>query len=386
MSAISNTLLLGSIDREAATAKAIKAAVAQTEDMYTMVTREDNPGDLTGTVNGALAASNCDAKVQGCTALYNLFSDWVSFLNTRAVDASSDGIADLLADRYLRVPKSWCDYCIADAAYDGARLFPDTEVSFGTFLYGGVFAAGSNLSTDVDYCWGVIEVGTGGIGGVDWVLAVDVTYADDSVGVEAVTITNGSLAGVQFDIGAAAPSALVKTGQAVIGIAVTAPFIAGQYVLLVDDQYPALLTANASSAQKIIYVDPTQIGGFRTGDPVTVRDGSANENLTIEDIDYELGKITMTTALGNSYTTAANAFVYLQAPIAGREGWQECHPVASKVTDTSITVTGNLQHTYYTGAKVIRMIKDVTDIVTTSGGASAEDVIAKSKTERTLTQ
>jgi hypothetical protein len=386
MSDISNTLLLGSIDRETATAKAIKAAVAQTEDMYTMVTREDNPGDLTGTINGAVSAANCDAKVQGCTALYNLFADWVSFLNTRAIDATSTGIEDLLADRYLRVPKSWCDYCIADTAYDGARLFPDTDVSLGTFLYGGDFVAGSNLSTDVDYCWGVIEVGTGGIGGVDWVLAVDVTYADDTVGTEAVTITNGSLAGVQFDIGANLPNAVAKAGQTEIGIAATAGFVAGQYVLVVDDQYPALLTANASSAQKIIYVDPTQIGGFRTGDPVTVRDGSANENLTIEDIDYELGKITMTTALGNSYTTGASAFVYLQAPISGREGWQECHAVASVTTNTKIVLTGNLQHTYYTGAKVIRMIKDVTDIDTTSGGASAEDVIAKSKSERTLTQ
>jgi hypothetical protein len=66
-----------------------------------------------------------------------------------------------------------------------------------------------------------------------------------------------------------------------------------------------VLNANANAAQKDITVD--DFDGLRPGDQVTIGDDAASETNYIVDIND--GTITMLNALGNNYTTAANAYV-----------------------------------------------------------------------------
>lgn len=390
MGAVSNTLYLGCIDAIAAILKAQKTAVSQTETLYAKITREDNVDDLVG-ASGATYAYNADVALQAGTVLRSQVEQFCeSFLTKRAIDAGSTSIADLLADRYLRVPKAFDTYYYypAKASHiDDDNLFEDTAVTFGTFGHGGEFAAGSDLSAEVSLAWGLVKTGSV-IGESDWVLAIDVVYSDASEGTEAVTVTGESALNTEFNIGANAVTGLSVAGQKIVLMSTTTGMVAGQKVLLSDPLYSSLLTANASSGQAIIYVDPTQVGAFRTSDSVTIRDTSHNENVDIDEIDYTTGKITLASNLSNSYTTAAEAFIYLQAAStdAKRPGWQEMQEIDSVSASTSITMVGDLQHAYYTGAVAVRLIASVADVATTSGGTTGDAVSVLSKVERVPTQ
>jgi len=359
-----------------------------TEDLYTKGTREANPTDLV-TRNGPTYWQNTDSNFQNGSKLYYQADPVLDYLNLAAAAESIQTLDAFLLARHLRVPKSFDDYIqYPKMATHLTELFTDTEVGFGTMEHGSTFIVGDSLPVTVDSAWMKVRVGPGAIGNNAWVLTIGVTYVDDTVGSESVSLTGLSGEGVEFNIGGKAITGLSKSGQKVILMSSTTGMVAGQTVLISDPLYATLLSANAPSAQKIAYVDPTCIGAFQTGDPVTVRDGSTNENVTIEDIDYETGKITFTTALGNSYTTAANAFIYLQAAtgLALRPGRQEYHVIQSVSAGVSITLVTNLRHTAYVGATAIRLIKTVTTCVTGSGGQASDSAIIESYAERTPTQ
>ena len=388
MSVISDTILLGIVDSLAATVKAQLAVVVSTEDLYTKGTREANPTDLV-TRNGPTYWQNTDSNFQNGSKLYYQADPVLDYLNLAAAAESIQTLDAFLLARHLRVPKSFDDYIqYPKATTHLTELFTDTEVGFGTMEHGSTFIVGDSLPVTVDSAWMKVRVGPGAIGNNAWVLTIGVTYVDDTVGSESVSLTGLSGEGVEFNIGGKAITGLSKSGQKVILMSSTTGMVAGQTVLISDPLYATLLSANAPSAQKIAYVDPTCIGAFQTGDAVTVRDGSTNENVIIEDIDYELGKITFTTALNNSYTTAANAFVYLQAAtgLALRPGRQEYHVIQSVSANVSITLVTNLRHTAYVGASAVRLIKTITSCATGSGGTTADSAIIKSKIERTPTQ
>lgn len=388
MAYVSDTLLLGIIDSITAGVKAQKASIVSTEDLYSKGIREANQADII-TRSGPTFWQNTDSYFQNGTMLYQQAEPALNFLTLAAAAESLTDLDSFLLARYLRVPKSFDDLVwYPKMATHLTDLFTDTEVSFGTMEHGATFVVGSALPATVDSCWGVVDVGPGAIGGNAWVLTIGVTYVNDTAANESVSLTGSSPEGTRFSIGSGAITGLSKAGQKVVLMAATSGMVAGQTVLISDPLYSTLLSANASSAQKIVYVDPTHIGAFQTGDAVTVRDGSTNENVTIEDILYETGQITFTTALSNSYTTAANAFIYLQAAtgLALRPGRQEYHVIQSVSANVSITLVTNLRHTTYSGASAIRLIKTVTGCATGSGGQTSDSAIIKSKSERVPTQ
>ena len=388
MGNVSDTLLIGSLDSVAAIVKAQAAVVVPTEDCFTKGTREDNPTDLISR-GGAKYWDDTDDNFQGGTKLYYQADPILAFVGLAATAESYGSVDALLIGRLLRLPKCFDDYIyFPKNGSHITQLFSDVALSLGTLVHGGSFVAGVVLPSVVDSAWGVIQVGTGAFGAATWNLTVAVTYVDDTSGNEAIAVTAESAEGTQFDIGARPITALAKSGQKVVGMSSTTGMVAGQTVLVVDPLYATLLSANAAGSQAIVYVDSTEVGAFRPGDAVTVRDGSSNENVTIESIDYELGKITFTTALSNAYTTAANAFVYLQAATGEdlRPGRQEYHVIDSVAANTSITFLENLRHSVYSGAKAIRLIKSITGIVTSSGGTAADDIVAKTVVERVPTQ
>jgi len=376
------------VDSVAATLKAQFAAVASTEDCYTKGTREDNPDDLVERT-GPLLWERQDVSLQTGTQLFHQVLSLLNFLELAATAESYATIDALLSGRCLRIPRVFNTLAHYPKYQTNlTNLFEDDAVDFGTFAHGGSFVGGDDLSTDVAAAWGTIVVGTGGIGGATWNLSVAVTYEDATTGTEAVAVTNGSAEGAVFDIGSKSITALSKLGQKVVGMSSTAGMVAGQTVLINDPLYASLLTDDADSAQDIIYVDPSQAGSFRAGDAVTVRDSGSNENATVLSIDYELGKITLSASLSNSYTTANSAFVYLQSAtgIALRPPRQEYHTIYSVQSNTSITLVENLVHSCYVGASAIRLITGITGITTTSGGTTGDDIIARSKIERVPTQ
>ncbi len=76
----------------------------------------------------------------------------------------------------------------------------------------------------------------------------------------------------------------------------------------------ALLGSNAASGQADIILATTgedDINQFLAGDVIYLSDDNAYESLTIDSVDVDTNTITCTGDLVNSYTTAANAKVYL---------------------------------------------------------------------------
>ena len=386
MSYISNTLVIGCVDHIAAVLKAELGAVAVTDGLYDRVLREMNPDDIVNRTGDSSALLD-DAAAEDGTLLYKTYERYLSFLNNRAADESYNSFPALLLARGIRVSDSFDTLCgpAFDTAIDASLIFSDDVVSLGTLAHGGTWAAGTALPCDLAKIAAIVT--SAAIGTPDFVLSAGVTYSDDSEGTEACTITGLSSQDTVFPIGQLAVTTKSNAGQKVVSMSSTAGMVAGQKVLIENTVYPTLLTATATSGLRLITVSPTQVGAFRPGDAITLRDGTHNENRTILSIDYYKGEITTTANLTNSYEVADGGFVYLQSASSDplRPGWQEIAEIDSVSENVSITLVSNLQHTYYTSAKVTRLVKSV-EAVTATGGTAGDAIAVRSVVERTLTQ
>jgi hypothetical protein len=382
MSQISNTVLTNEIDWITGVIKGQADAYAGGTDSYDIMVKEQNPDDL---INGVDAAVAVNATVSGGTTLYRQFTQLMTWLSQRAVAAGSNNLDAFLAARYQRVSYSY-DQLVYNPSYAShlsvGNIFYDDEVNLGGLTHGSTFVAGTALPMAGTYDRMAAEVTTvAGIGGADWHLHVAVTYADGSTGTENVDVTANAPLNTKFAVGELPVTSLSRAGQNIVGMTSTTGMVAGQVVLIEDLTAPALLTENAASPDATITVDPSQVGPFSSGEAVTITDGSNSSSLDIVSIDYRTGVITLSAGLGHAYTVANHS--YIQRGTGG-VGHRETHAIASVQASTSITLTGNLQHSYHTSGKAYRLIKAITNITTDSGGSTGDIADVVTQAERTI--
>jgi hypothetical protein len=382
MANISNTTFINEADWMGKTALAEADAYVGGTDAFDIMVREENPDDLTAGVAAAIAVNTILANATGLAAQFAKLQTWLS---QRAVAAGSDGIDSFLADRFQRLSYSYDRFIflpLTSQHLSVGNIMYDQPLALGTLTHGGAMVAGVALPVVGSYAYMVVQVLTaGGIGAADWHLHVAVTYADGSTGTEAVDVTTLAALGTKFDIGALPVTGLSKAGQALVLMSSTAGMVAGQVVLVTDAKAPALLTANALTTDTFVTIDPMQCGPFSTGDNVTVTDGSNSSSMEIVGIDYRTGVITFDATLAHAYAVTTPS--YIVKTVAGRLH-QESHTIASVQASTSITLTGNLQHTYGTYGTVHRLIKAVTGISTDSGGSTGDEVEVVTQSERAI--
>ena len=384
MADISNSTLLDVVDQMAAVSKAQAVAYTSTVDLFDMVVREKNPLDVN---NGSTAAYSTDLALENGTSIYTQWSLMQTWLTTRATDAGSTSILDLFEDRYLRVPASYDTYVYyasAGSHFTAGNVFPDDDAVWGTLVDGesSWTAASGAMPSNCSYAAFCIECTATGSG--TFSVASAVTYSDDTTGTE-TTVGTGMLLNAVELIGYNMVSGLSSLGAATVTMGVTEGMVAGQHVLLIDKTYPTKMITDTGSAQMYAYFTPAQIGWYDTGDAVYIKKvGDADTPLVIEDIDYREGKIKFTTNVGVAYTVADAAFMRLQTERG--DGWNEVHAIASSgvTTNTSLTLTGNLQHTYYTAAKVVRLIKEISLATASGAGTGVYDV--RTYSERDISQ
>ncbi len=382
---ISNTMIRQLVDQMASVAKDELAAYTSTVDLFDKMVKEQNPDDLSA---GVTAAETTDDGLEAGTTNSSKWSSMITWLNNRSSSAGSADLNALIVARDLRMPQSFDDYIwfpTRSSRITDDNLFPDTAVTLGEMLHGGTFSGSNNLASTVDFARGAAVVSTGTIGGSSWSFNVGVTYADGSSGTEPVVVTNGSTSGTSFDLGKNLCSALsaVDTTTMYLGLGTTG-LVAGHKVLVIGRDSAVLVATGADAGQADIYVAESQVGDYDPGDPITLRDDNSNENLTIQSINYETGVITCSTNLASTYTVADNGFIYLQTAVD--PGFQEVQTVASVSAATSITFSGALQHTYFTGAYCINLVDDATAVTTVTGGAAGDSIYIQAVPDRTITQ
>ena len=385
MGNISNSLLLDEIDFIAAVAKAQAESYSATVDAYDIMVREQNPDDLLRGVDASVALRTTLANM---SSLYGQFTQMSAWFNARAVSAGYSSLDGLLTGRGIRVPYSYDRYVHypTGSHLSVGNIFYDSEVTMGYLLKGGSYSGMSDLTLSGTYNWLALKVGVPTIAAA-WYLDADVVYADASTGSERVTVAALSVEDDTETIGSMPISALAKAGQNLVGATLgTTGMLAGQKVLLSDKWVPSLLATGADSGQAYLYLSPSQIGWYDTGDHIWIRDGSNSETGIIEDINWQDGNMMLRANLTNSYTVAANANIYKATGPANMEGWTEMHTIASVSAAQALAFSAALQHTYFTGSTAVRLIRDVYDITEVSGGTASDVVYVVTKSERTISQ
>lgn len=375
MANISNSTLLDVIDQMAAVSKAQAAAYTSTVDLFDIVVREKNPDDV---VNGASAANTTDLALDAGSSQYAQWTNMQTWLSTRATDAGSTSIPTLISGRYLRVPESYDSYVYYPSVgshFTAAYVFPDTEDVWGTVVAadgstwtGASGAMPSNCTTAAF----AIEVTSASIDST-YVVSGTATYVDDTTGTETATAT-GLTQGDKELFAYNMVSDLSTLGTDILYMGDTTKMVADMAVLLQDRTYPTLMVADTPLSQPYAYFTPAQLGWYDTGDAVYLKKvGGTDRSYTIEDIDYREGKVKFTTNIAtDAYVLADNAFMRLQT--ARGDGWTEVHLIDTVNASTSLKLTGNLQHTYYTAAKAVRLLKKIEACSATGGGTGVVDV------------
>jgi hypothetical protein len=385
MANISNSTLLDIIDQMAAVSKSQAESYTTTVDLFDYVTREHNPADID---NGAAAADAADIALDAGTSLYAQWSSMQTWLSTRATAAGSTSVVGLIGDRYLRVPQSYDSYIYYPSSgshVTAGLVFPDGDESWGTLVdaTSSWTAASGAMPSNCSYAAFCVECTTTGSG--TYSIAMAVEYSDATTATETTTAT-GMLKNVAELIGYNMASGLCSLGTATVTMGVTAGMVAGQHVLLIDKTYPTKMIADTPLSQPYAYFTPAQIGWYDTGDAVYLKKvGGTDRSYTIEDIDYREGKIKFTSNIAtDAYVVADAAFMRLQSEKG--DGWNEVHAIASAgvTANTSLLLTGNLQHTYYTAAKVVRLMKEITLATASGGGTGVYDV--RTYSERAIAQ
>jgi hypothetical protein len=118
----------------------------------------------------------------------------------------------------------------------------------------------------------------------------------------------------------------------------------GMYVKFMEQSD---LSADAATAQADIAV--SDASKLKAGDTIQVEDDNANEELVIDSISDNV--ITATSPLSNSYTTAANARVYLKGGAEDSENAviNLLDTVVAGDTESSVVVTGVVNEVYVKG-------------------------------------
>lgn len=399
---ISDTIITNTIDHMTAVTKGFVASYVTTEaeDLFQVLVREQNPDDL---VAGVGYAETVDDSLAAGTSYYSMWTSVLSWLNSRATSDSAlyTSLDNMLIGRGLRVPHTFTQYIyyqIYNTNTTSANVFPDqywngsswVTYNLGDFTFGGTYTADETLPTSVTSFWGSAVATVAGPG--DWTITADVTYPDASTGTETIVLAGGSSA-TAHNIGSQVLklTTLSAAGQKKVYIDTPVGFVAGQSVLIWTGEYHALLTADANSGQAQLYISPGDVGTFDIGDLVSVDDGDSAEENThiINDINYEIGLITLRSNLANNMTVAQNAMIYKRSTSIDTVGNAELHVIDSVTTGASgyLTLLENLQHSYYSnGCKAIRLISSVDDTATVSGGAGGDTVAFKPVVERTITQ
>jgi len=385
MADISNSTLLDVIDQMAAVSKSQADSYTSTVDLFDLVVREHNPADVD---NGASAADAADIALANGSSIYSQWSGMQTWLNTRATAAGSTSLLGLVGDRYLRVPQSYDSfvyYPSNGSHMTSSLVFPDGDEIWGTLVDASSSwtAASGAMPSNCSYAAFCVECTTTGSG--TYSISSAVTYSDDSTGSETTIGTGMGLNEVEL-IGYNMVSGMSTLGAATVTMGVTTGMVAGQSVLLIDKTYPTKMIADTPLAQPYAYFSPAQLGWYDTGDAVYLKtDGGTDRSYTIEDIDYREGKVKFTTNIAtDSYVVGDSAFMRLQTERG--DGWNEVHAIASGgvTTNTSLTLTGNLQHTYYTAAKVVRLLKEISLATASGGGTGVYDV--RTYSERAIAQ
>jgi hypothetical protein len=388
MSDISSRLLLKTIDQIAGKANAQANAAAPDEDLYTILIKEQNPDDL---VAGVAPALNTDAKVANGTGLYVQWSAHIKWLNNRAVAAGSTDLGTLLGARFARAPKSFDDRVWSPGRngqhISSVSLFTDEVTELGTASRGAsstTYAAGGGMPSTVLHAY--VEADCTKYGGSPWTVNLVANYADGSTGAVALSLS----ATAAQDVGAhiATGSYLATAGGNQIKLTSTTGIAAGHRLLLIDRTYPSLLATDYYTGGVEVWIDPKYIGYFDPADAVNFvkGDGTVSDtSSTINNIDYEHGKITLNAALSYNFLSADASFMCLNAPEG--DGWQEAHYVSATPTGGVVTFSGPLYHSFYgrtsNGAKAVQLLRGVS-FVSGSGGTSGDEVVIQTKSERTI--
>jgi hypothetical protein len=361
-----------------------------TIDCFDIMVREQNPDDL---INGVSAAETTDDKLNDGTMMYNEWNQMLSWLNTRATAAGATSLFNLLENRCVRIPESFDAYVwypSRNSHVPAARLFLGTAQTLGTMTFGGTYATGSILPATISYNECGVIVATGTIGSGGWDLTVGATYSDATQGTETVAVsayaTGLSPAAIigKTAVTAGASPHVSAAGQSTVFMSTTTGMAASQTVLLKDYTIPALLTDD-TTASATVTIDPMQCGWYTPGDEIFLHDDdTANEPATIEQINYDFGIVTLNAPAAGTFTVANHAFIRLAA--AGTRAWTETHVILSVAAATSITLTTNLQHSYFTSGYGVRLLKDVRSVTTASAGTGGDSVHIQAIPERPIVQ
>ncbi len=383
MSDISNSVLAKEIDHIAAVAKAQAETYTATVDCFDNMVKEQNEDDL---LNGTDAAVAVDANLSGGTDVYQQFTNMTAWLAQRAVSAGSASLDALLTARKQRAPYSYNQYVFypqQGSNMTQANIFYDTAVRIGSFIYGGTYSAGTALTLSGTYNWMAVEIKSATIDA--WTVDCTVTYSDDSTGTETVVLDGTETLANQTDVGTQNVDLVALDGATVLPMGATTGFVAGQRVLVHDTTYPIKLEATTATGSTALSIGADQLGFYDTGDGIWVQDDNSTETGTIEDISWRDGTITMS-GIGytGGFSIADDAFIWKSA--TSGNGWQEMHTIASVSAGQALEFSGALQHTYYTGAAAVRLIKSCSAITTSSGGSADDDIYFTTKSERAIAQ
>jgi hypothetical protein len=386
MGNISNSVLNEEIDFIAAVAKAMANIYTATYDGYDFMVKEDNPDDLTNGVDAAIAVRT---RLDGGTGVYSQFSNLTSWLAVRASDASVTGVDGLLTARHQRAPYSYDQYVhypSNGSHLSTVNIFYDTEIELGNFVYGGTFSSVGDLTMSGSHNWTVLEVQNAGGISSPWVLGTTVNYGDGTTGTEETVFAGTESQYDTANINNNPINGVSEAGTYQVTLeAGTTGMVAGQYVLLVDNSYPALFASGVATGATEFSVDPAQLGWYINGDPITLSDNAGNTEVghIAERINFQYGIVWLATATAKAYTTANSGYMCKTTP-AG-DGFQEAQAIAS-ITGTDLVFSGALQHTYSTGGYAHRLIRKVLTTSTTSGGGADFEVTFQTKSERTVDQ
>lgn len=388
MSNISSRLLLKIIDQITGKAKAQVNTPAPSEDLYSIVIKEENPDDL---IDGVSPAISTDTKVTNGLNLYSQWSSELTWLNKRAVAAGSTDLSALVGARFSRYPRSFDAYIWSPSRNSthvaAANLFTDDVVEFGTANRGAsstTYTEGESLPSTVAHAWA--EVDCTKYGGSTWTLDLGVHYANGSTGTQSIAMS----ATDTFNVGGYTATAnyVATAGSSQMKMSSITGIASGHRMLLIDRTYPSLLTTDYYTGGTEVWIDTKYVGYFDPADAVNFYKGDASEydtSSSINNVNYEHGKITLNAALSCNFLTDDASFMALNA--AEGDGWQEAHYVATAAAGV-VTFSGPLYHSFFgrstNGAEAINLITSVYS-VSGSGGTSGDEATIQTVAERTIT-
>ena len=175
-----------------------------------------------------------------------------------------------------------------------------------------------------------------------------------------------------------------ENGTIYLKIATNADFTTAQNAIVYKRRV-ATLTADTLIASASVAVSLNDVGGFKTGDIITMYDTTpSTEKGEILSVNYLTGVITLTAGVAADYTTGASATITKDITDYGRS---ELAYVNTIQAGASITLTAAPKHTYAgANCKIIRLLSSIVDVDLETTGNAGDDVAFEPKAERNITQ